>query len=214
MSQLEGPEMSSSSIVPRKGISRTLVVSWVVSIVIGAFAVENIWIDPRITRRFHRLPSLVPEPGSNSWLLAFGVMGVACVLLIVGQILLLRRAGVSRRAKALTAVAAVIALVLSAGWFRTTNGYSLVPQLALVEKAHAATLTWVASTTPGVGYIVYRRKLGSGNGYAPLFQAPIYKLTYVDASVSSGESYEYTVKAVDAQGHTSDFSAAASASVP
>jgi hypothetical protein len=206
--------MPSSSFMPRGQKSRTLLISWVISIVVIGFAFENIWIDPRIARRFHGFPSFAPESGSTYWLLAFAAISVCCMLLVVGQILLIRRAGVSRLAKGLTALVAVFAILLSVGWFRTTSGYSLVPRLELAEKPHTVSLTWIASTTPSVGYVVYRRKLGSGEGYTALFTDPIHKLTYVDASVINGEKYEYAVKAVDAHGNMSDFSTPTSASIP
>ena len=64
--------------------------------------------------------------------------------------------------------------------------------------AHQVTLTWTASTTPGVsGYNVYRgTNPPGGEGATPLNASPITVDTYIDTNVTAGEKVDYIVTAI------------------
>ena len=64
--------------------------------------------------------------------------------------------------------------------------------------SHSATLTWVASTTPGtITYNVYRGTNPPGNeGATPINAAPLTATTYIDTNVTAGEKVDYVVTAI------------------
>jgi hypothetical protein len=77
--------------------------------------------------------------------------------------------------------------------------------------AHSVTLTWHASTTPGVTYTVLR-STASGSGYSKQVSG-LSALTWTDTSVSSGMTYYYVVD--DSLGSaTSSYSNQATARIP
>jgi len=55
-----------------------------------AVTIENIWLDPWLKSLFPDFPSLAPQPPSALWILTFGAIGIVCVVLMVGQVLLMR----------------------------------------------------------------------------------------------------------------------------
>jgi hypothetical protein len=65
-----------------------------------------------------------------------------------------------------------------------------------VYNAHAANLSWTASTTPNVTYNVYRATASSGPFTTPLNSTPIMGLAFVDTTVQAGQTYFYVVTAV------------------
>ena len=67
-------------------------------------------------------------------------------------------------------------------------------------NAHAANLSWTASTTPNVTYNVYRSTSSTGPFTTPLNSSPITGTTYVDTTVQAGQTYYYVVSAVAANG--------------
>jgi len=76
-------------------------------------------------------------------------------------------------------------------------------------------LTWVASTTPGVTYSVFRSSTAGGENYgSPLNAAPISSLFFADKSVTFGTTYFYTVVAVGNGGVLSAPSSEVSAQIP
>ena len=77
---------------------------------------------------------------------------------------------------------------------------------------HSVTLSWSASTSANiVGYNVYR---GSTSG-GPFTQiAYVGGTSYLDSSVSAGQTYFYTATAVDSTNHESPYAAQASAVIP
>lgn len=87
----------------------------------------------------------------------------------------------------------------------TSYGSILFLVLLLVTVAmpqtttHSTTLTWTASTTPGVTYNVYYSTTQTGT-YAKLNSAPISVATYVDTVNTSGY---WEVSAVDSLGDES-----------
>jgi fibronectin type 3 domain-containing protein len=79
--------------------------------------------------------------------------------------------------------------------------------------AHAAALSWTASTSVVTGYNVYRGTV-SGGPYT-LLNAPLVILAgYTDNTVLSGQAYFYVVTAVDANNVESAYSNETSAVIP
>ena len=67
---------------------------------------------------------------------------------------------------------------------------------------HSATLSWTASTTPGVtAYNVYRGT-ASGGPYTMVNTTPQASTTYVDLTVQAGQTYYYVVTAVNGSGES------------
>src|ERR1700690_3898793 len=75
--------MTPSFITPPGVTRRILRRSWVLAALVSLFFIENIWIDPRVTRRHHRIPSLVPPPESSLWLIVFALGGMFCIALVL-----------------------------------------------------------------------------------------------------------------------------------
>jgi hypothetical protein len=72
---------------------------------------------------------------------------------------------------------------------------------ALLTHRHEVDLSWNAPTSspdPVIGYNIYRA-IGSG-GFVLINSSPNPTVTYVDHNVTSGTSYSYEVKSVDASG--------------
>jgi hypothetical protein len=90
---------------------------------------------------------------------------------------------------------------------RVTN--ESLGQLCSAYNAHAANLSWTASTTPNVTYNVYRATAPTGPFTTPLNTAPIVGTTYKDTTVQAGQTYYYVATAVAANGTESDFSSPA-----
>jgi hypothetical protein len=109
--------------------SLTLSLTWLLTTAVFVVTVENIWLDAWLRKEFHEFPSLAPQPPGILWMLTFGAIGIICVVLIVGQVLLTRRAGVTRNAKIAAGVSVVLALLLSVTWFLVTSGIIPPPGL-------------------------------------------------------------------------------------
>jgi|SRR5579859_3908772 len=107
--------------------SLTLRLTWLLSAALFAITVENIWLDPWLRNRFPDFPSLAPQPPSAPWLITFAVIGIVSVVLMVGQVLLMRRPGISRKSKIVAGVSVLVALLLSVAWFVVTSGLSHPP---------------------------------------------------------------------------------------
>ncbi len=73
-------------------------------------------------------------------------------------------------------------------------------QPCIVYNAHAAALSWTASTTPNVTYNVYRATASTGPFTTPLNSSRISGTTFKDTSVSAGQTYYYVVTAVASDG--------------
>jgi hypothetical protein len=133
--------------------SLTLSLTWLLSSILFAVTIENIWLDPWLKSRFPDFSPLAPQPPSILWISTFAAIGIVCVVLMVGQFLLMRRAGVSRNSKIIAGISVIAALLLSLTWFLVTSGITSAPRLALL-RPHVVKLHGVASTTPGVIYNV------------------------------------------------------------
>lgn len=77
---------------------------------------------------------------------------------------------------------------------------------------HAVTLTWVASTTPNVTYIVSRSET-AGGPYS-VIKTGVGILSFFDSNVVAGRTYYYVVTAVDSSGNASVNSNEATATIP
>lgn len=84
---------------------------------------------------------------------------------------------------------------------RVFNAYN--GQLCAVYNAHAANLSWTASTTPNVTYNVYRATASTGPFTTPLNSSAISGTTFKDTSVQAGQTYYYVVTAVASTGSAS-----------
>jgi len=119
--------MASTPFQPSMRKSLTLSLTWLLTAGLFAVTIENIWLDPWLRTHFPDFPSLAPQPPSAFWILTFAAIGIACVVLVVGQVLLMQRAGVSRNAKFAAGVSVIIALLLSVTWFLVTSGITHAP---------------------------------------------------------------------------------------
>ena len=121
--------MASTPFQPPMRKSLTLSLTWLLTAALFVVTVENIWLDPWLKSRFPDFPSLAPQPPSTFWIITFAAIGIVCVVLMVGQVLLMRRAGVSRNSKIFAGVSVVVALLLSVTWFLVTSGITHPPHL-------------------------------------------------------------------------------------
>jgi hypothetical protein len=119
--------MASTSIQHPMRKSLTLSLTWLLTALLFAITIENIWLDPWLRSRFPDFPSLAPQPPSAPWLITFAAIGIVCAVLMVGQVLLMRRAGVSRNSKIIAGVSVIMALLLSVTWFVVTSGIAHPP---------------------------------------------------------------------------------------
>lgn len=76
----------------------------------------------------------------------------------------------------------------------------------VAASGHSVNLSWVPSTSPVVGYNVYRSGT-SGGPYTKLNSAVNAGTNYLDSSVVGGHTYYYVNTAVDSHGLESKFSA-------
>lgn len=88
-------------------------------------------------------------------------------------------------------------------------------QTCITYNGHAATLTWVASTSQNVaGYNVYRGTT-SGGPYTKLTTSGLVNATtYKDSSVQPGQTYYYVVTTVDVSNNESGYSNQTTAVIP
>ena len=82
-----------------------------------------------------------------------------------------------------------------------------------VQGAHSVTLSWTPSTSSVIGYNVYR-SMQSVGPYAKNNPVLESSTSYTDFNVTSGQTYFYSVTAVNAQNAESGFSAPVTASIP
>src|SRR5260370_25448359 len=156
------------------GSSRIARIAWGLAAALFCFTAENIWIDPWLKNKSHRIPSLVPEALSGTWFLAFTIGGIALALLVFCEILLIRDRALSVRTKVATGTVALVVLLLGVEWCRVTNGLP-----GMLRRTHTVTLTWKASSSEVAGYAVYRRVTRGGN-YVRINSSLVRELTYTD----------------------------------
>jgi hypothetical protein len=177
------------------------------------FTAENLWIEPLAAKRsHHRMPSFIPEALSSMWFLALMVLGIAMILAVLCQVLLMKTAGFAWWKKTATGIAVLVAASLTCEWFVATGGARIVEQKRARQK-HTVVLHWKASTSKNVRYNIFR---GSAPGMHPdkLNAVPVDGWTFTDTNVQSGRSYYYVVRAVDAAGQESSDSNETVAAIP
>jgi hypothetical protein len=194
--------MRRGSLRPSDESSRITGIAWGLASVLFLFTAENIWVDPWLRNKSNWIPSLAPEALSGAWFLAVALCGIALALLVVCQILLIRDRDLHIGMKMRTGMAVLVVLLLSAQWFRVTNGQATVFRQKASGKTHTVTLTWNASSSQVAGYNVYR-SLTHGSNYVRINSSLVRGLTYTDNTVVSGVTYYYVTRAVDDRGHES-----------
>jgi hypothetical protein len=84
----------------------------------------------------------------------------------------------------------------------------------VATTGHSVALSWAASSSSNIsGYNLYRAT-GLTGAYSKLTAAPLSGLKYTDTSVVSGETYVYTVTAVNSSGAESPHSIPETAVIP
>lgn len=193
--------------------SRLIKIAWVLASPVAFFAVENILVDPWLKSRWQRFPSLVPEPLSPAWFIAFAIMGILCSLLVVCQILVMLDQSLPRLKKWGMACVSLCVLLMCTWWFLFTVGESFTSSAQHKGRKHAVTLNWSPSISVVDGYNVYR-SVSDGGSYIKINKDRVKGLTYVDREVENGVKYYYVVRAVGEYGVESLDSNKASAAVP
>jgi hypothetical protein len=188
-------------------------IALILSSILLLFMIENLWLDARLRHRSHRIPSFIPEAQSGTWYLVLALGFLAFVILIVCLTLLFRDRSASLAQKA--GVSALVALVAILGvqWSLVTNGQPGLQKLLKSNKPHKIVLTWQASTSPVVGYNVYRRDAPGAN-FHKLNNSLVNGLTFTDDSVENEMTYYYMTRAVDKSGAESTSSNEFTVSVP
>jgi hypothetical protein len=193
--------------------SRVLLITWLLALVLALYLVENLWLDAWLRVKFPNWPALVPESLTPLWFVLFSLGGIVCVVLIVCQVLVSRHRRIALWQKVCTGIMVAAVCVLWGAWFNSSNGTTSAAGGAGQNK-HAVTLTWNASSSPVVGYNVYRSTV-KGRDYAKINAALVTEgLSYKDETVESGKTYYYVTRAVDAKGNESKNSTEVVAKVP
>jgi hypothetical protein len=205
--------MGGGSLRPSGQSSRLTLIAWGLASLLFLFTAENIWIDPWLRNKFHKMPSMVPEALSGTWFLALMVGGVALALLVMCQILLTQDRSASARIKVGTGIAVLVVFLLSAQWVRVTSGWPSLIRLRSRGTTHTVKLKWRASSSQVTGYNVYRSTTPAGN-YVLINSSPVPGTTFTDNTVEGGLTYYYVTRAVDALGRESVNSNEASAAIP
>jgi fibronectin type 3 domain-containing protein len=78
---------------------------------------------------------------------------------------------------------------------------------------HSVDLSWSPSTSTVAGYNIYRGSV-TGGPYTKLDPAPDTVTSYIDSSVTAGQTYFYVTTAVASDGTESTFSNQVSAAIP
>jgi Abnormal spindle-like microcephaly-assoc'd, ASPM-SPD-2-Hydin len=81
------------------------------------------------------------------------------------------------------------------------------------QSLHSVALSWDPSSSQVIGYNVYRR-VGSSGSYTKINTSVDAATSYSDASVQSGQTYDYVTTAVDSSNAESAYSNQATATIP
>ena len=99
----------------------------------------------------------------------------------------------------------------------STGSFTVITLTGTGEAtSYEVNLTWDApasSSDPVAGYNVYRSPSG-GTSYQELNTSAITQTSYVDTAVQAGQTYDYIVESVYAEGNTSTPSNMASVTTP
>jgi hypothetical protein len=205
-----------SLVLPGRSVvkSRVLLITWLLAFGLTVYLAENLWVDRWIQGKFNGLPTLVPAALTPLWFVMFVVGGIVCVVLVVCLVLVARHGRISVLGKVVTGIGVVGACALWGMWFSVTSGTTPAVSAGARPHKHSVTLTWDASTSPVIGYDVYRRTV-KDRGYEKINRALVTGQTsYNDETVLSGTTYYYMARAVDAKGNESLNSAEVVATVP
>ena len=99
-------------------------------------------------------------------------------------------------------VSIVLVSLLVVEWAHITRGRSGTLGSHSSGQHHKVLLTWGASSSPGVGYNLYRSST-SDPRFLRLNPSLIQALTYPDDTVENGVTYTYVARAADALGNES-----------
>src|SRR5271155_5493666 len=125
-----------------------------------------------------------------------------------------RSANVRLETKLGIGAALLTVLMVCAAWYSTTsNGQAAISRLRVSAKQRTVVLKWNASTSPVLGYNVYRSTT-RGSNYVKINATLVQGLTYTDEAVESGRTYYYVARAVDAANRESVNSNESAATVP
>jgi hypothetical protein len=189
-------------------------IGWVLTGAVCLFVAENIWLDPWLRQRSHRLLSFVPEALSGLWFLVLGVLAVALLLAVICHVLLIKESGRPGWKKVLSGAAALTAVVMYIVWIAMTSGMAEGTWSAFHKRHHSVKLHWDASTTPNVvGYNIYRGTK-KGTHEKKLNSVAVNGLTVTDTDVESGQTYYYVARAVNNVGKESIDSNETAATIP
>ena len=103
--------------------------------------------------------------------------------------------------------------VIDTGTGLKSNTVTFVTTSVGSSTQHQATLFWTASSSPVIGYNVYRG-VQAGGPYTLLNTGTVTADTFADATVLSGQTYYYVVTAVSNSGVESIFSNEAVGVIP
>jgi hypothetical protein len=189
--------------------SRTLRVTWTMIALLAILPVVWLWIVPWLRAKNFELPLLM-EPGTTEWIIVFAVGSIGCVILLVGQILAFQNRKVPLGPRAIAAIGVLCTLLLWAYWLYATTTKSV----AAAPAIHSVKLAWKPSTSPVVGYNIYRSTTPGQFTQPKLNDKPVTDTIYIDKTVQDNVTYYYSTRAVDAKGNESPNSNIASAFVP
>jgi hypothetical protein len=194
--------------------SRVFLITWLLALGLALWLVENLWVDAWLRAKFGSLPTLVPEALTPLWFVVFALGGIVCVVLVVCLVLVSRHRRISVPGKVCTGIAVVGACALWGVWFSATSGATSAVSAGAGQQKHSVTLTWNQSTSPVVGYNVYRSTI-PGRDYVKINAALVQgKTSYKDETVESGKTYSYVTRSVDAKGKESGDSVEVVVTVP
>ncbi len=190
--------------------SRTLRITWLLTSILAIVPIFSLWIIPSLRSMNFEVP-LLTEPGTPEWILVFAVGSIGCVVLLVGQILAFQNRKVPFGPRLIAALAVLVTLLLWGYWFYATTRKAVV---AAAPSTHSVKLSWKPSTSPVIGYNIYRSITPDKFTGPKLNDRPVTDTSYVDKGVEGNMTYYYSTRAVDAGGNESPDSNIAKAIVP
>jgi hypothetical protein len=194
--------------------SRVFLITWLLALGLALWLVENLWVDAWLRAKFGSFPSLLPEALTPLWFFVFALGGIVCVVLVVCLVLVSRHRRISVPGKVCTAIAVVGACALWGAWFSATSEATSAVSAGAGQHKHLVTLSWNQSTSPVVGYNVYRSTVPVRD-YVKINPALVQgKTSYKDETVESGKTYSYVTRSVDAKGKESGDSVEVVVTVP
>lgn len=195
---------------------KVLLTTWLLASALLLLAAKNIGLDPWLKNKSDGIPTSVLVPLSRVWFLAFTIVAIFCAVLVLAQILVVLDGGIPPLMRMGTGLVTVLALSLCVLWFRESWGSHSASSASSSRRPrslHSVTLTWTASSSPVLGYNVYRSSK-PGGPYTRINSDLVHDLSYRDQDVRSGMTYYYVTRAVDAKGQESGNSNENPANVP